>query len=99
MPLLTWQLWLARDLVRDSYLSWQKPLTNLTPGRVASVDVPTFGHDWHTSSSSKTTRKVARLANWSTPHSQNSLSNREKRLMSVSKSSKSGFLIKISLLL
>ncbi len=35
MPLLTWQLWLARDLVRDSYLPWQKPLTNLTPGRVA----------------------------------------------------------------
>ena len=35
MPLLTWQLWLAQDLVRDYHLPWQKPLTNLTPGRVA----------------------------------------------------------------
>lgn len=35
MPLLTWQLWLAQDLIRDYHLPWQKPLTNLTPGRVA----------------------------------------------------------------
>lgn len=35
MPLLTWQLWLANDLVRDYHLPWQKPLANLTPGRVA----------------------------------------------------------------
>jgi len=40
MPLLTWQLWLARDLVRDSHLPWQKPLTNLTPGRVAQSMFP-----------------------------------------------------------
>lgn len=35
MPLLTWQLWLARDLVTDRPLPWQKPQTHLTPGRVA----------------------------------------------------------------
>lgn len=35
MPLITWQLWLARDGVQDSPLPWQKPQTNLTPGRVA----------------------------------------------------------------
>ena len=35
MPLMTWQLWLARDLVEDFYLLWQSPLKNLTPGRVA----------------------------------------------------------------
>jgi hypothetical protein len=35
MPLMTWQLWLARDLVRDHHLPWQSPQTNLTPGRVA----------------------------------------------------------------
>lgn len=35
MPLLTWQLWLARDLVSDHPLPWQKPQTHLTPGRVA----------------------------------------------------------------
>jgi hypothetical protein len=37
MPLLSWQLWLARELVKDTPLPWQKPqtLTQLTPGRVA----------------------------------------------------------------
>lgn len=40
MPLLTWQLWLARDLVRDYHLPWQKPVTNLTPGRVAQSIFP-----------------------------------------------------------
>ena len=35
MPLMTWQLWLARDLVEQNYLPWQKPQKNLSPGRVA----------------------------------------------------------------
>lgn len=35
MPLLTWQLWLAREQVIDHPLPWQKSVTNLTPGRVA----------------------------------------------------------------
>lgn len=35
MPLLTWQLWLAREQVNDRPLPWQKSVTNLTPGRVA----------------------------------------------------------------
>jgi hypothetical protein len=35
MPLLSWQLWLARELVTDSPLPWQKKQTHLTPGRVA----------------------------------------------------------------
>lgn len=34
MPLLTWQLWLARPVVTDKPLPWQKPQTTLTPGRV-----------------------------------------------------------------
>jgi DDE superfamily endonuclease len=34
MTVLTWELWLARDLVEDSPLPWQKPQTRLTPGRV-----------------------------------------------------------------
>ena len=34
MPLLTWELWLARPLVSDKPLPWQKPQTVLTPGRV-----------------------------------------------------------------
>jgi hypothetical protein len=37
MPLLTWQLWLGREIVTDNPLPWQKPLPveSLTPGRVA----------------------------------------------------------------
>jgi hypothetical protein len=40
MPLLTWQLWLAQDLVREIRLPWQKPLPELTPGRVAQSMLP-----------------------------------------------------------
>ena len=40
MPLLTWQLWLAKDVVREIRLPWQKPLPELTPGRVAQSMLP-----------------------------------------------------------
>jgi hypothetical protein len=35
MPILSWQLWLARPCVEDAPLPWQSPQTQLTPGRVA----------------------------------------------------------------
>jgi len=35
MPIVTWQLWLARQLVAQRTLPWQKSQTKLTPGRVA----------------------------------------------------------------
>jgi len=35
MPLMSWQLWLARDLVLENRLPWQSATINLTPGRVA----------------------------------------------------------------
>ncbi|WP_242032889.1 hypothetical protein [Oscillatoria sp. FACHB-1406] len=37
MPIITWQLWLARAVVADRPLPWQKPLSaeELAPGRVA----------------------------------------------------------------
>lgn len=35
MPLMSWQLWLAKDLVEDRYLPWQSSQKDLTPGRVA----------------------------------------------------------------
>jgi len=35
MPLMTWELWLARDIVTDNPLPWQKSIDKLTPGRVA----------------------------------------------------------------
>ena len=34
MPFLTWELWLAREIVADTPLPWQKPQTHLAPGRV-----------------------------------------------------------------
>jgi hypothetical protein len=35
MPLMSWQLWLAKDLVIEHRLPWQSATMNLTPGRVA----------------------------------------------------------------
>ncbi|MBD1864229.1 MULTISPECIES: NF041680 family putative transposase [Trichocoleus] len=37
MPLLTWQLWLARSEVQDSPLPWQKSSSTLSPGRTANA--------------------------------------------------------------
>ena len=37
LPLMTWQLWLARDIVTDNPLPWQKTQSKLTPGRVAQA--------------------------------------------------------------
>jgi hypothetical protein len=34
MPFVTWELWLARSVVADKPLPWQKAQTHLTPGRV-----------------------------------------------------------------
>ena len=34
MPLLTWQLWLARPLITDTPLPWQNPQPHPTPQRV-----------------------------------------------------------------
>ena len=37
MPMITWELWLARDIVTDHPLPWQKSIDKLTPGRVAQA--------------------------------------------------------------
>lgn len=34
VEIAAWLLWMGRDLVRDRPLPWQKPLADLTPGRV-----------------------------------------------------------------
>ena len=34
MPFITWELWLARPIVADKPLPWQKPQAKLSPGRV-----------------------------------------------------------------
>jgi hypothetical protein len=51
MPLLNWQLWLARDIVKHPPLPWQKQQTDLTPGRVAQG--LQHSGDWHTSGEPK----------------------------------------------
>jgi hypothetical protein len=40
MPLMTWQLWLAREIVCDCPLPWQKPMAQLSPGRIANSFAP-----------------------------------------------------------
>jgi hypothetical protein len=42
VDLAVWQLWLARDLVRDQPLPWQKAQSALTPGRVKQSLAPLF---------------------------------------------------------
>jgi hypothetical protein len=37
MPMITWELWLARDIVADNPLPWQKSIDKLTPVRVAQA--------------------------------------------------------------
>ena len=63
MPLLTWQLWLARTLVNDVRLPWQKPQTaapDAGPG--APRHGGTSGRDWYTGAAAETPRKSARVA-------------------------------------
>ena len=40
MPLMTWQLWLAKNLVEQCHLPWQSQVNNLTSGRVAQSILP-----------------------------------------------------------
>lgn len=37
MPMLSWELWLAREIVADKPLPWQHSQLQLTPGRVAQA--------------------------------------------------------------
>lgn len=37
MPLMTWELWLARPIAEDCHLPWQKAQRLLVPGRVCQV--------------------------------------------------------------
>jgi hypothetical protein len=37
MPLMTWELWLARPIAEDCRLPWQRAQTQLTPGRVCQA--------------------------------------------------------------
>ncbi|WP_293026727.1 hypothetical protein [Moorena sp. SIO3I8] len=62
MPLMTWQLWLARDLVSQQHLPWATPQTNLTPGRVAQSIFAHESEDWLSNTTTENPRKVSWLA-------------------------------------
>ena len=68
MPLLTWQLWLAREIAIDNPLPWQKSIVNnLTPGRVAQSIAGVLAAIGTPRPSSSTPWKVSRLARGATP--------------------------------
>ncbi len=51
MPLLTWQLWLAREIAGDNPLPWQKSISivnKMTLLLSCSVDFRSFSGDWYT---------------------------------------------------
>ncbi len=45
MPLMSWELWLARDIVADNPLPWHRSMPKLTPGRVAQDESWSFSRD------------------------------------------------------
>jgi hypothetical protein len=80
MPLLSWQLWLARPLVSDCPLPWQKPQQQLTPGRVAQSMAAPFYPTWHTRPSSQTARKISRLDQGATSNASNSCTDYQEAI-------------------
>lgn len=79
MPLLTWQLWLAKDLVRETRLQAAKIAPSTNPWKSCTIDPATFNQDWDAGCFSQTARKFMRLANGKTAHSKMSLSCGQKR--------------------
>lgn len=80
MPLITWELWLARAVVADNPLPRQKSMTKLTPGRVAqSMGGVLAAIVTPSGCSSQTPRKVSWMASRKTPANKTSVSNCQKR--------------------
>ncbi len=78
MPLVTWQLWLAKDLVRETRLPWQKSLPELTPGGAAQSMLPLLIKIGTPTVAPKLERKFRWMATRKTSHSKMSLSCGEK---------------------
>jgi hypothetical protein len=78
MPLLTRQLWLAKDLVREIRLPRHWPLPELTPVRAALSMLPILIKIGSPAVAAKLERKFSRMANRKTSHSKMSLSCGEK---------------------
>ena len=68
MPIITWELWLARDIVSDNPLPWQKSIDKLTPGRVAQSMGGVLARIDTPAKPPKPRGKISGLGNWtSTP--------------------------------
>ena len=93
MPLMTWQLWLAKEIVEDHHLPWHKPQTNSTPARGASVNLFTFDGDGYTHPTSPNPRKVIGLGKRSQKEQKKDLSCREKTIFTQKKHEKKGSLV------
>lgn len=72
-------LWLARDIVADNPLPWQKSQAKLTPGRVAQAMGGILASIGTPASAPKQERKVAGVANRGTLAASNSVSGGQKR--------------------
>lgn len=80
MPLLTWQLWLARPEVQDSPLPWQKSHADLSPGRTANAFAAVLAVIGTPAPAPKQERKVPWLDTGATSFSPHPLSNCQKAL-------------------
>jgi hypothetical protein len=70
LPLMTWQLWLARDFVTDNPLPWQAKAKTQAESRTSrSSDRRSFRRNWDTCRSSQTPWKVSRMDRRSNSHS------------------------------
>lgn len=61
MPLLSWQLWLAKESIQDSPLPWQKFSVHLSPGRLAKQFATVLARIGTPEESSQTQRKASWL--------------------------------------
>ena len=74
MPLLTWQLWLAKDLVRETCLRQAKTALSIDAWKGRTINASTFNQDWDSGCCPQTARKVGRMAYRKTSDSKMSVS-------------------------
>ena len=78
MPLLTWQLCLAKDVVTEIRLQAAKVSASIDAWKGCTVNASTFNQDWDSGCCSQTARKFRRMANRKVSHSKMSLSCGQK---------------------
>jgi hypothetical protein len=78
MPLLTWQLWLAKDVVTEIRLPTAIVSASIDAGKGCTVNASTFNQYWHSGCCSQTASPFRRMANRKVSHSKMSLSCGQK---------------------